>query len=111
MAKRFLAYLHQRNVAVEVAKPADVESYLQEELRRFRRVHQCLPTALDAWHHKRSAPIRLLLRTVQRQWPPVVPPTTPLGQGQCLAMDMWFIEREKNLFAGHLRRDFLSSRA
>jgi len=32
-------------------------------------------------------------------------------QGQCLAMDMWFIEREKNLFAGHLRRDFLSSRA
>jgi hypothetical protein len=33
------------------------------------------------------------------------------GQGQCLAMDMWFIEREKNLFAGHLRRDFLSSRA
>jgi len=78
VAKRFLAYLHQRNVAVEVAKPADVESYLQKELRRFRRVHQCLPTALDAWHHKRSAPIRLLLRTVQRQWPPVVPPTTPL---------------------------------
>ena len=78
VAKRFLAYLHQRNVAVEVAKPADVESYLQKELRRFRRVHQCLPTALDAWHQKRSAPIRLLLRTVQRQWPPVVPPTTPL---------------------------------
>ena len=25
VAKRFLAYLHQRNVAVEVAKPADVE--------------------------------------------------------------------------------------
>jgi hypothetical protein len=36
---------------------------LQKELRRFRRVRQCLPTALDAWHHKRSAPIRLLLRT------------------------------------------------
>ena len=36
---------------------------------------------------------------------------TELPQGQCLAMDMWFIEREKNLFAGHLRRDFLSSRA
>jgi integrase/recombinase XerD len=79
VAKRFLAYLHQCNVAVELAKPTDVESYLQKELRRFRRVHQCLPTALDAWHHKRSAPIRLLLRTVQRQWPPVVPPTTPLG--------------------------------
>ena len=79
VAKRFLAYLRQRNVAVELAKPTDVESYLQKELRRFRRVRQCLPTALDAWHHKRWAPIRLLLRTVQRQWPPVVPPTTPLG--------------------------------
>jgi len=32
-------------------------------------------------------------------------------QGQCLAMGMWFSEREKNLFAEHLRRDFLSSRA
>ena len=32
-------------------------------------------------------------------------------QGQCLAMGMWFSEREKNLFAGLLRRDFLSSRA
>src|ERR1700719_3812359 len=45
---------------------------------RLPYFHQCLPTALDAWHHKRSAPIRLLLRTVQRQWPPVVPPITPL---------------------------------
>src|SRR5271165_1740562 len=34
-----------------------------------------------------------------------------VSQGQCLAMGMWFSEREKNLFAGHLRRDFLSSRA
>jgi hypothetical protein len=33
------------------------------------------------------------------------------GQGQCLAMGMWFNEREKNLFAGHLFRDFLSLRA
>src|SRR5208283_261720 len=30
----------------------------------------------------------------------------PSNQGQCLAMGMWFSEREKNLFAGHLRRDF-----
>ena len=32
-------------------------------------------------------------------------------QCQCLAMVMSFSERKKNLFAGHLRRDFLSSRA
>jgi uncharacterized protein (DUF2235 family) len=37
--------------------------------------------------------------------------TFTVPQGQCLAMDMWFIAREKNLFAGHLRRAFLSSRA
>jgi hypothetical protein len=33
------------------------------------------------------------------------------AQGQCLATGMWFSEREKNLFAGLLFRDFLSSRA
>jgi len=78
VAKRFLAYLSKRNVAVEVAKPADVESYLRKELRRFRRLRQRRPTALGSWHHKRTAPIHLLLRTVQRDWPPIVPPTTPL---------------------------------
>jgi len=34
-----------------------------------------------------------------------------LSQGQCPVMGMSFSERNKNLFAGHLRRDFLSSRA
>jgi hypothetical protein len=35
----------------------------------------------------------------------------PIIQGQCLAMCISFSERRKNLFAGHSRRDFLSSRA
>jgi hypothetical protein len=78
VAKRFLAYLSQLNVAIEAAKPADVDSYLRKELRRFRRLRKRLPTALGSWHHKRTAPIHLLLRTVQRDWPPVVLPTTPL---------------------------------
>ena len=78
VAKRFLAYLSQRNVALEAATPADVESYLRKELRRFRRRCQRLPTALSSWHHKRTAPIHLLLRTAQRDWPPVAPPSTPL---------------------------------
>jgi site-specific recombinase XerD len=78
VAKRFLAYLTQRNVAIGAATPADVESYLRKELRRFRRLRQRLPTALSSWHHKRTAPIHLLLRTAQRDWPPVAPPSTPL---------------------------------
>ena len=78
VARRFLAYLSLRNVALEAATPADVESYLRKELRRFRRLRQRLPTALSSWHHKRTASIHLLLRTVQRDWPPVVSPATPL---------------------------------
>ena len=80
VAKRFLAYLSKRNVAVEAAKPADVESYLRKELRRFRRLRQRRPAALGSWHHKRTAPIHLLLRTVQKDWPPIVPPTGDLLQ-------------------------------
>ena len=33
------------------------------------------------------------------------------AQGQCLAVGMSFSERKKNLFAGHLFSNFLSSRA
>ena len=35
----------------------------------------------------------------------------PGTQGQCLAVGMSFSERKKNLFAGHLFSNFLSSRA
>ena len=35
----------------------------------------------------------------------------PAEQGQCLAVGMSFSERKKNLFAGHLFSNFLSSRA
>jgi hypothetical protein len=54
--------------------------------------------------------MRLLARVLHRRGGNVAADSIA-WQGQCLAMDMWFIEREKNLFAGHLRRDFLSSRA
>lgn len=78
-ADRFQRYLCQCRVAIEAAKPADVESYLKKELRKFSRFHGHSPARLDVWYRKRRVPVHILLRLVQGQWPPVVHPTTLQG--------------------------------
>ena len=76
VADRFQSYLRQHPLTIEAAKPANVESYLQKEVRNFRRRHGESPAALDTWCHKRTAPVHILLRIVQGQWPPALAPNT-----------------------------------
>ena len=76
VADRFQSYLRQHPLTIEAAKPANVESYLQNEVGNFRRRHGKSPTAFDSWCHKRTAPVHILLRIVQGQWPPALAPNT-----------------------------------
>src|SRR5271165_1308372 len=76
----------------------------------------CSPTTPPNFLPECSTKFAISIATSKKFLAPSCPPCF-LGtgfsalQGQCPAMGMWFSEREKNLFAGHLRRDFLSSRA
>ena len=98
-------------------------------LGRTRMRGYDLPTVIKLLEIHRGVPHHRMLRTRERDRPPGEgqceirlqqldldafgfdkPHRIPI-QGQCLAMGMSFSEKEKNLFAGHLRRDFLSSRA
>lgn len=67
-AEHFLHYLAQRQIAVEVATPADVLKYLRCAIRRFHRRHGHSP-ATD-WQSIPRAGIHALLRMVQKRWPP-----------------------------------------
>ena len=81
----------------------------QQQCRRSRvRLRKPSPSATDAC---RSRPLRCPVPTHPSNRLQGHRLRDVYAQGQCLAMGMWFSEREKNLFAGHLRRDFLSSRA
>lgn len=60
------------HVALEAVEPADVDHYLQEELRLYRQRHQRVPRSMDHWRHRRTAGIYMLLRLVRKQWAPEV---------------------------------------
>lgn len=74
IVRRFLAYLDDHNRAVDTASPADVEGFLRQELRVYRRRHGRAPPSIPRWRRNRAAPVRLILHLVQGRWPPEVAP-------------------------------------
>src|SRR5437867_222867 len=76
VAKRFLAYLNQRRIAVETTQPSAVNLYLQSELRIFRQRHGCAPRSMKDWRSSHTSGIHILLRLVRGQWPAAAVPST-----------------------------------
>jgi integrase/recombinase XerD len=70
VAGRFVAYLNEGHVPVEQVEPADVDHYLQEELRLYRKLHKSAPQSMERWRDRQTAGIYMLLRLVLKQWPP-----------------------------------------
>lgn len=76
VARRFVIFLWKRHIAVEAAEPPNVSSYLQNELRLFRRRNRRAPSSIQGWRNSHTGGIHMLLRLVQGQWPPVSVPST-----------------------------------
>jgi integrase/recombinase XerD len=74
-ARHFLADLKKQHVEVAAARPAHVEQYLKQRLRRYRQRHGHLPS-YKSWRCLQNDGIRMLLGLVQGQWPPIVVPVT-----------------------------------
>ena len=88
--RRYLRDLARRGQAVEAVSPADVESYLDS----LRPVRHSGPFP-DHSRRMHRAAIRMLLRLVHGEWPPVVPPTTAhalAAQTMVTAFDGWMKE-------------------
>jgi len=93
VAGRFLASLEKQHAKVETARPANVEQYLQEERRRYRRRHGHSPD-YKGWRGVQTSSIRMLLRLAQGQWPPISVAATPaqrLQQDICGEYAQWMI--------------------
>lgn len=72
----FLACLESQQVEVGAAQPANVEQYLQQARRMYRRRHGHLPH-YRGWRWIQTSAIHMLLRLVQGHWPPVSRAATP----------------------------------
>ena len=74
VARRFLKYLYEHARTAETALPADVEGFLRQERRAYRKRHGYAPPSIPKWHRQRITPVRTILRLAQGQWPPASEP-------------------------------------
>jgi hypothetical protein len=69
-ARLFLAYLDGRRVRLEHAAPKDLDAFMAERLRIYRKRHGRSPRRLVHWRAGHTSGVRRLLRGAQEQWPP-----------------------------------------
>ena len=69
-ARLFLSYLERRCVPLEHVTPQDVEAFIFERLRIYRRKHGRSPRRFVRWRCEYTKAIHRLLREAQAQWPP-----------------------------------------
>src|SRR5260370_10465479 len=76
VARSFLDSLDKQHVGVSAAQPTNVEAYVQQVRRVYRRRHGHQPD-YKGWRYLHTNGIHMLLRWVQGQWPPVSRAVTP----------------------------------
>ena len=81
--RRFVTYLEQLGLTVEVVRPADVETFLRCPIGAVSQAAiGGLPGSRRSGGRSSCAPICSLLRMVDPQWPPATPPSSAHEQLQ-----------------------------
>ena len=91
-AGHFLTDLAEQHVDNVDARPAHVEHYLRQAMRRYRRWRHGHSPGYKSWRCLQTDGIHILLRLVQGQWPPVpaaVTPTEIMQREVCEAYSGW----------------------
>ncbi len=80
LAQRFLNYLESKEVAIDDARPSNLDDFIRRELRLCRKRNGRVP--VDArrwrWRWRYTRPIHMLLRVVHGRWPVAPAPATAL---------------------------------
>lgn len=95
VAANFLRFLDRRRIRVEAAKPTDISTYLQCELRRFRHHRGHSPLSLRGWEASHTSGIHQLLRWVIGKWPPNPIPSSVnarFDRTLCMEYGQWLRE-------------------
>ena len=95
-AKRFLAYLSERQISLTDIEPSHVSAFLRDQLRTFRRRRGRPPVSTAGWRQWRIEGVHNFLRVVIGQWPPTPSAATSseaLGRQLCKEYSMELLER------------------
>jgi len=64
LAQRFLHYLESKAIAVEAARPSNVDDFIRRELQLCRKRNYRVPPDPRRWRWRYTRPIHMLLRLV-----------------------------------------------
>ena len=78
IAGLFLVYIASRKRAIEIITKSDIEQFLQQQLRLYRKRNHRTPANIQKWRCLCTRPVHILLRLVRGKWPDASPPETPL---------------------------------
>jgi site-specific recombinase XerD len=75
--RRFLAYLEENGVQVDAVRKADIDAFVELQLKRYRKRHRREPRDWFGWRSHFTGPIRSLLGMLNLRWPTAPSANTP----------------------------------
>ena len=109
-ARQFLDYLDRRQIPLERVSRQDVDSFIAQRLRSYRKRYRRSPRRLVHWRCNHTAAIHRLLQDAQGQWPPPSPGDADLQRFESHLVEQGRERKYIGVWRGHARQflDYLN---
>ncbi len=71
VARQFLRYVRRSGISIDTVQPEHVQQFMRRRLSKYRRRHGRSPNNPESWGAGELSAIRMLLRVLRGQWPPL----------------------------------------
>ena len=111
-ARQFLDFLDRQQIQLERVSRQDLDSFLDQRLRSYRKRYSRSPRRLVEWRCTHTAAIHRLLQDAQGQWPPPSPGDADLQGFESHLVGQGRERKYMGVWRGHARQflDYLNQR-
>lgn len=105
--RKFLAYLEENGIQADAIRKADIDAFVEVQLKRYRKWHRREPRDWFGWRTYFTGPIRSLLAMLNLRWPTAPSANTPwdcFTKRVCDGYGRWLTEVH-GLSAGTLQKN------
>ena len=103
-ARQFLDYLDHQQIQLERVSRQDLDSFLDQRLRSYRKRYSRSPRRLVEWRCTHTAAIHRLLQDAQGQWPPPSPGDADLQRFESHLVGQGLERKYIGVWCGHARQ-------
>jgi len=103
-ARQFLDDLDRQQIQLESVSRRDLESFLAQRLRSYRKRYGRSPRRMVDWRCTHTAAIHRLLQDAQGQWPPPSPGETDLQRFESHLVEQGRERKYIGVWSGHARQ-------